>query len=87
MQKILGLSFISLSLFISGMALAQVQSEQSKETPKTDAPKTAQPQSRDGAKEKVDGEFDLDGFFKKGEENAKNGASCDKPATPAYPIA
>lgn len=27
-------------------------------------------------------EFDLDKFFKQGEENAKNGSSCEKPPEP-----
>lgn len=87
MRKIFALTFISFSLFICGASLGQVQSEPSKEAPKTDAPKTAQPQSGNRAKDTVEDAIDLDRFFKKGEENAKNGASCDKPAEPANPIA
>ncbi len=87
MRKILGLSVLFASLFICGAAFAQMQSDPSEDTPKSDAPKTTQSQSGEKTSEKVDSEFDLDEFFKKGEENAQNGASCEKPAAPASPIA
>ena len=87
MQKILSLSFIVISVLISGAALAQTKAQPPKDATKQDVPKTAQPQTQDKTKEKVDDEIDLDGFFKQGEENAKNGASCNTPSAPVSPIA
>lgn len=59
---------------------------------KTKTEKKTQPHKTEKAVPKqgentVQDSIDLDSFFKKGEENAKNGASCDKPAKPADPIA
>lgn len=87
MQKILGFSVLFASLFICGAAFAQMQSDPSEDTPKSDAPKTTQSQSGEKTGEEGDGEIDLDEFFKKGEENAQSGASCEKPAAPASSIA
>ena len=87
MRKIFGLIFVLFSFSICGEAFAQVQTEQSKDTPKNDTPETTQPQNGDKATGKADSEINLDEFFRKGEENAKNGASCDKPAEPVNPIA
>jgi len=60
---------------------AQAQTSDSKKAPTKEAAE-APKQKPANAKTKVDESIDLDAFFKKGEENAKNGSSCNKPAEP-----
>ena len=72
---------IILSLFISLFAFSFAA--QSKTPPtKKDAPKEATKTAPSESQEKTPETIDLDAFFKKGEENAKKGSSCDKPADP-----
>jgi hypothetical protein len=85
--------FLYILLFSFGVSLtAQAQTppqgkpspeKPSQEIPAKDASKPEQSETVDKAEPNID----LDSFFKKGEENAKNGASCNMPATPADPVA
>ena len=75
MRKILCLFLVS---FFFPMAV-NAQTPSPKEKPAKEAPKTE-------SERKGQERNDLDGFFKKGEENAKT-SSCDKPAKPTYPVA
>jgi len=75
MRRFLYLFLVSLFFPLT----AQAQTPPRKDKPAKEAPKT-------DLKKDEEKSIDLDGFFKKGEENAKT-ASCDKPAKPADPIA
>ena len=79
---------LCLFLFSSGAAFSAQAQIAAQDTPAENEPKkqTSKPIKPD-VKEEVQDGFDLDNFFKKGEENAKNGASCDKPSEPADPVA
>jgi len=63
---------------------AQAQTTPPKKEPAKEAPAKEAPKAE--PKKAVEDSIDLDAFFKKGEENAKT-SSCDKPATPADPVA
>jgi len=71
MRKILFLSLVSFTMSLT----TQAQTAPPKKEPAKEAPKAE-------AEEKVEDTIDLDAFFKKGEENAKKGSSCEKPADP-----
>lgn len=83
MRKFLCLFFFSLGLSLTAQAQTVTQEKAPEKGPTKETSKPVQPEAK---KEAGDG-IDLDRFFKQGEENARNGASCDKPATPADPIA
>ena len=68
------------------VASKKAQAQSSENKPSGENSKTRQ--NTDGEKSETqqaetEGEsFDLDSFFKQGEENAKNGSSCTKPPDP-----
>ena len=75
MRKIVCLVLFSFG--VSSTAYGQTPPPQDK--PAEEAPETK-------TKKDTEAPINLDAFFKKGEENAKN-STCDKPAKPADPIA
>ena len=83
MRKVLCLLLFLFGVSLTAQAQTAAQDKPLKKEPAKDASKPAKPET----KEEVQDNFDLDSFFKKGEENARNGASCDKPSAPADPVA
>lgn len=83
MHKFLYLLLFSFGASLTAQAQTTPQEKPSEETPTEEGSEPAQSETA----EEVERSIDLDKFFKKGEENAKNGASCNMPATPADPIA
>lgn len=72
---------VMMAFVLPAAAQDKAKTEKKGEPLKTE--KAVPKQSEDSVKDSID----LDSFFKKGEENAKNGGSCNKPAEPADPIA
>lgn len=88
MRMILYLFLFSFGVSFTGQAQTTPQTPpqekpSAKDAPAKEASKAEQPETV----EEIERNIDLDSFFKKGEENAKNGASCSKPSTPADPVA
>lgn len=84
MQRFLYILCVSLVLGV--FAIPAAAQDKAKDAKKAQPQKTEKPAPKQGDNT-VQDSIDLDSFFKKGEENAKNGASCNKPAKPADPIA
>ncbi len=85
--------FLYLFLLLFGTALT-AQAQTTPQTPPQEKPSAKEAPAKEASKadqpetvEDIERSIDLDRFFKKGEENAKNGASCNKPSTPADPVA
>ena len=85
MRKILYLFLFSFGASFTAQAQTTLQEKPPEKAPAKEAP--TKEASKPETAEEIEGSIDLDSFFKKGEENAKNGASCNKPAMPADPIA
>ncbi|MEP3889872.1 MAG: hypothetical protein ABJN69_05345 [Hellea sp.] len=83
MRKIVCLFLMSFGAACSAQAQIAAQDTPAENEPRKEASKPVKPE----VKKDVQDGFDLENFFKKGEENARNGASCDKPSEPADPVA
>lgn len=83
MRLLISICFFWFGLGFSAFSMAQDQaaSETAKSQPteKTTKPKAP---SEKADTDVVEDEFDIDEFFKQGEENAKEGSSCQSPPEP-----
>ena len=80
-------SFISIWIVCLGLGFAVFSTAQDKSTDNESSKQapteeTAKSESKSQDTEIVDAPFDIDEFFKQGEENAKNGSSCQKSPDP-----
>ena len=80
-------SFISIWVVCFGLGFAVFSTAQDKSTDNESSKQapteeTAKSESKSQDTEIVDEPFNIDEFFKQGEENAKNGSSCQKSPDP-----
>jgi len=83
MRLIMCICFLCLGLSVSAASAGQDKTDKSETLEKAPTEKTAKPQDSDTAKTgSTDEPFDLDSFFKQGEENAEKGTNCEKAPEP-----
>lgn len=84
MRLFILVSFVAFASSFSFASMAQDKAADTK-PPKTQSIEDTAKRSDKDRTEKVDAEdesFDLDSFFKTGEDNAKNGHGCERPPEP-----
>jgi len=80
MRLLIWICFFCFGLALSPLSIAQDKNVKAEPRQETSPKEAGKPEERQT--ENVDEAFDIDEFFKQGEENAKNGSSCHKAPEP-----
>jgi len=75
-----------LAICLLGISIIAAAQDKTDKSHKAEAPKT-KPQPPTDLETPKDETLDLDEFFKRGEDSAKKGPSCQPPLKPAEPVA